>query len=730
MTNIKNYLNLLQIGIGFHHEGMFPILKELVEILFQQGLIKVLFTTENFLLSNNKIKTVVITSLIKSDGENKRYLEGGEYNKISRKAGRKGIDQNGNVIIMVDKDIDEKICEKIIKGKPAPFISSFSLSYNKIANLIKNKELKTDYILSKSFCLFQQETSLSILRKKLAKLYNEYLLNGFNDDELEVNIKDLYEIKEALKNLNNELRTKIFVPQYLSQYLCFGRVVKLEKIGYGMVISYEIIKNQANRKSNINIKTEVDFNNKNNFPYKDDYSSYLKHIGLDEYFISLLNNKDINIDNNNNENNNEFKINTKFLKKINFINDTLNKRNKSKDKISLLKNRNPNNSTINDQDMIINCLVSLKNNPEQKDYLYPGNFEENPNNFYGIIAFNKRRIEEICDIKIKKIDNLQEQDLIDAYGNKLKELKVKTKDKLPVLDINIKEPEINKLKDEISIMKNKYNTLVEENINKDIDLSEDDINIYIETNIQKYIDNKKLEEEIEKILTKLKKYKNFVLNEELNKMKSVMNRLDLLNNDEELTPKGLLLCDILGLDALLISELISSGFFKDMKAEEIGASIYCCLSKENTEKKIRKESKDNDLKDEKGIIIYKDEYKIENIFEEIKNKVNYIANILENYEIKNESEKIKYIESFNDNYMKPLYNWIDGETFDELIKEYDTLYEGNLISIIRKLEKFLKSIETNDTFITENDLKTKFDELHKKIKRGLPFASSLYLTKN
>ena len=80
--------------------------------------------------------------------------------------------------------------------------------------------------------------------------------------------------------------------------------------------------------------------------------------------------------------------------------------------------------------------------------------------------------------------------------------------------------------------------------------------------------------------------------------------------------------------------------------------------------------------------------------------------------------------------MRPVYNWIDGETFDELIKEYDILYEGNLINIIRKLEKFLKNIEINDTFIKENDLKTKFDELHKKIKRGLPFNSSLYITEN
>ena len=64
-----------------------------------------------------------------------------------------------------------------------------------------------------------------------------------------------------------------------------------------------------------------------------------------------------------------------------------------------------------------------------------------------------------------------------------------------------------------------------------------------------------------------------------------MRRLDFVTKDEKLTPKGHLICDISGADELLTAVLLFSGFFKDMTVEEIGTTIYCCLSKENTGKK-------------------------------------------------------------------------------------------------------------------------------------------------
>ena len=94
--------------------------------------------------------------------------------------------------------------------------------------------LEPDHILSQSFRQFQKEKSVPILKTKLAKLYNEYLLNGFYNDEKEAQIKEIYEINETLKRLQNDLRTRIFVPKYIKNYLCLGRIVKLKYFGHGI----------------------------------------------------------------------------------------------------------------------------------------------------------------------------------------------------------------------------------------------------------------------------------------------------------------------------------------------------------------------------------------------------------------------------------------------------------------------------------------------------------------
>jgi hypothetical protein len=78
LPQIGHILPLLKRGIGVHHGGLLPILKEVIEILFQEGLIKVLFATETFSIGlNMPAKTVVFTSVQKFDGKEFRHLSGG-----------------------------------------------------------------------------------------------------------------------------------------------------------------------------------------------------------------------------------------------------------------------------------------------------------------------------------------------------------------------------------------------------------------------------------------------------------------------------------------------------------------------------------------------------------------------------------------------------------------------------------------------------------------------------
>ena len=722
MPNIQNFLPLLQRGIGVHHGGMLPILKELVELLFQEGLIKVLFSTETFSMGiNMPAKTVVFTTLRKFDGEFQRYLGGGEYTQMAGRAGRRGIDQFGNVIIMVDKNIDQDICEKIIKGKSAPLISSFQLSYNQLANLMRIEGLEPDHILSQSFRQFQKEKSIPILKKKLAKLYNEYNINKFDDINKEVQIKEIYELEETLKKLKNDYRTKIFVPKFIKQYLCLGRIVKLKYFGHGIVINCKIAKEiKLNNKDNSDIITEYNSNkskeNENiNLSYNEE-DIYLKHIGFNEDMNSSFDS--------NNDNINDITINKRLLRNKEFVNDTIsNTHNSQKLNSNLtISSDNVKDNTIN-QELVIDCLVSLRNHTDVNGCLCPGNFEEGPDTFYGIIPLTITMIEEIYEVRAKMVVDLKDQRLVDDYGKRLKEIKKRMNDDLPILNVvklnNIVDPEIMKLLDEISDIEDKYNKLKDDYTQKYIKDNDEDNNNDLQLNLQKYILNNKLEKEIKKIITKIESSKSLVLNTELVNMKRVMRRLDFVTKDEALTPKGHLICDISGADELVTAELLFSGFFKDMTIEEIGASIYCCLSKENTGKKEDIDSTNTDINAQK---------KMKKIYNDIVSKVNYIADILEECKIfLGDDEKRRYIESFNDNYMMPMYKWISGYKFDKLIAEYYTLYEGSLIRVIRRVEEFSKSFETSVEYIGDYNLKKKLEEMEEKIKRDLPFASSLYL---
>ena len=149
----------LPYGIGFHHAGILPILKEIVEDLFEMGLINVLYTTETFAVGlNMPAKSVCIGSLRKFDGVSFRMMNSKEYFQIAGRAGRRGIDTEGFVYIMAERrDFDLDAIKRTTSSDTAPIRSQFRLSYNTVLNLIKRHYEREIYeILGKSFHSFQK----------------------------------------------------------------------------------------------------------------------------------------------------------------------------------------------------------------------------------------------------------------------------------------------------------------------------------------------------------------------------------------------------------------------------------------------------------------------------------------------------------------------------------------------------------------------------------------------
>ncbi len=162
VNNLKSTKLLRQVlpyGIGFHHAGLIPVMKELVEELFGQGLIKVLYTTETFAVGiNMPAKTVCFYSLRKFDGINFRFLNSKEYFQIAGRAGRRGIDKEGYAYAMMDRrDFDFSYLKKITSRDVDPIKSQFRLSINTVLNLVKRHEQKEiDEILRKNFYTYQK----------------------------------------------------------------------------------------------------------------------------------------------------------------------------------------------------------------------------------------------------------------------------------------------------------------------------------------------------------------------------------------------------------------------------------------------------------------------------------------------------------------------------------------------------------------------------------------------
>eukprot|EP00392_Amoebophrya_sp_AT5.2_P008449 g8470.t1 len=132
MPHILLTKSLAMRGIGVHHSGLLPIVKEVTEILFSQGLLKVLFATETFAMGvNMPARSVVFTQLEKHDGSVFRYLKPHEYTQMSGRAGRRGKDDRGFVYILAagDKLPDKMELSKMMMSKVNPLKSQFRVTF-------------------------------------------------------------------------------------------------------------------------------------------------------------------------------------------------------------------------------------------------------------------------------------------------------------------------------------------------------------------------------------------------------------------------------------------------------------------------------------------------------------------------------------------------------------------------------------------------------------------------
>nr|GMC58442.1 DExH-box ATP-dependent RNA helicase DExH10 [Ipomoea batatas] len=238
---IELMLPLLQRGIAVHHSGLLPIIKELVELLFQEGLVKALFATETFAMGlNMPAKTVVFTSVKKWDGDSHRYIGSGEYIQMSGRAGRRGKDERGICIIMIDEQMEMNTLKDMVLGKPAPLLSTFRLSYYTILNLMSRAEgqFTAEHVIKNSFHQFQYEKALPDIGKKVSKLEQEAAML---DASGEAEVAEYHKLKLEISQLEKKMMAEITRPERVLYFLLPGRLVKVREggkdWGWGVVVN-------------------------------------------------------------------------------------------------------------------------------------------------------------------------------------------------------------------------------------------------------------------------------------------------------------------------------------------------------------------------------------------------------------------------------------------------------------------------------------------------------------
>lgn len=191
LSNYQEYLHLpeyvklvtlLRKGIATHHSKMLPVLKEIVEIFFAKGYIKLLFATESVAIGLNlPVKTCIFTDINKHDGTCQRILQGHEYVQAAGRSGRLGLDKIGHVIHLNNlfRNVESANYKQMMNGKPQALTSKFKISYNLLLNLLDIGDTNLTQFASKSMINGDINGQMNEIQSKVMTLQTE--LDNSND---------------------------------------------------------------------------------------------------------------------------------------------------------------------------------------------------------------------------------------------------------------------------------------------------------------------------------------------------------------------------------------------------------------------------------------------------------------------------------------------------------------------------------------------------------------------
>jgi superfamily II RNA helicase len=162
----------LRVGVGLHHAGILPSLKRLTEVLFERGLVRVVFATETMSLGiHMPARSVVLQGLTKRTDRGFRALSTNELTQMAGRAGRRGIDAEGQCVIALDARDSLEEALSVVDGAPEPIASQFRLGFGSVALLVETvrEEGAIRRVIESSFGQYQSLRQIRHLEHEVAE---------------------------------------------------------------------------------------------------------------------------------------------------------------------------------------------------------------------------------------------------------------------------------------------------------------------------------------------------------------------------------------------------------------------------------------------------------------------------------------------------------------------------------------------------------------------------------
>jgi len=209
LTTLKQYhdlVALLERGVAYHHSGLLPILKEIVEVLFGKGLVKVMFCTETFAVGiNMPTRTVVFLDLKKYDEAERglRVLATDEYIQMAGRAGRRGKDKEGLVLYLPSRDpVGSGAVKLMMTGRKTVLRSRMDFHYDFMLKTLQSGSLNWLKISQDSFWHKQQMAEAEGQRRRVESLQAELWASGVND-EMAADVEEGRQLEAKFKSSVN-----------------------------------------------------------------------------------------------------------------------------------------------------------------------------------------------------------------------------------------------------------------------------------------------------------------------------------------------------------------------------------------------------------------------------------------------------------------------------------------------------------------------------------------------